>query len=208
MTNSDILSRSIKGIAGEGANLTNGEKAALLHFDAHTDCFTNLDHFLGARKSAAHWAGYLATQGHVDPHHSVQVGIRGNVRTLDWLEPSYKMGYEVITMDQYDEMGPDAAIDIIRRRLSDRPVYITFDLDCLDATVAPGVSNIEVGCAGFSIRQAVQLLQSVRGLNIIGGDVVCLMPTVDSPNKQTARVAACVMFELLSLIADRKVGQK
>ena len=52
--------------------------------------------------------------------------------------------------------------------------------------------------------EANELLHSVRGLNVIGGDVVCLMPTKDSPNSITAMVAAHVMFELVSLIADRK----
>ena len=60
-----------------------------------------MKHFLGAKKSAAHWASYLVQQGNVDAHHSVQVGIRGNARTLDWLKPSYEHGYDVITMDRY-----------------------------------------------------------------------------------------------------------
>ena len=73
----------LQGIAGTGANLTGGEKACLLHFDAHTDAFHQVPHFMGAIKSAAHWASYLVTEGHVDAEHSVQVGIRGNVRSLD-----------------------------------------------------------------------------------------------------------------------------
>ena len=142
--------------------------------------------------------------GHVDAHHSVQVGIRGNARTLDWLKPSYEHGYEVITMDRYKEIGEVESIKIIRERIGDRPLYITFDLDCLDPTFAPGVSNIESGCEGFKIDEVMALLQSVRGFNIIGGDVVCLIPTKDSPNKITSMVAMSVMFEMISLIADNK----
>ena len=48
----------------------------------------------------------------------------------------------------------------------------------------------------------MQLIRSVRGKNVIGGDVVCLMPTVDSPNQITSYRAMAVMFEILSLIAD------
>ena len=66
------------------------------------------------------------------------------------------------------------------------PIYITFDLDCLDPTVAPGVANIEAGIEGFGIDQVTDLIRSVRGRNIIGGDVVCLMPTVDSPTPSPA----------------------
>lgn len=193
----------LQALGGPQSKLTNGEKACLLHFDAHTDCFSNIDHFLGAKKSAAHWASYLVRNGHVDAHHSVQIGIRGNARTLDWLQPSYEHGYEVITMDRYQEIGAQKSIEIIRERIGDRPLYITFDLDCLDPSVAPGVSNIEAGCPGFQIQQAMELLQSVRGMNVIGGDVVCLIPTKDNPNKITSMVATSVMFEMISLIADR-----
>lgn len=193
----------LQSIAGPGSSLTDGKKAALLHFDAHTDAFANLDHFLGAKKSAAHWAAYLVQNGHVDANHSVQFGIRGNTRTLDWLQPSYDLGYEVITMDRYQEIGAAECIRIIRERLGDLPLYITFDLDCLDPTVAPGVSNIEAGCDGFRVNQVMEILQAIRGANIIGGDVVCLMPTKDSPNNITSMVATAVMFEMISLIADR-----
>ncbi len=191
----------LQAIAGADSRLTHGEKAVLLHFDAHTDAFANLDHFLGAKKSAAHWAAYLATQGNIDPHHSVQFGIRGNTRTLDWLQPSYDLGYDVITMDRYKRIGAEESIRIIRDRLGDRPVYITFDLDCLDPTVAPGVSNIEAGCDGFRMDQVMQVLHAMQGCNVIGGDVVCLMPTKDSPNNITSMVAASVLFEIVSLIA-------
>lgn len=194
----------IQAIAGSHSTLTDGEKVALLHFDAHTDAFANLDHFLGAKKSAAHWAAYLVENGHVDANKSVQFGIRGNTRTLDWLQPSYDLGYEVITMDRYNQIGEAASIDIILDRLGDSPIYITFDLDCLDPTVAPGVSNIEAGCDGFRVNQVMKVLQALRGRNVVGGDVVCMMPTKDSPNNITAMVAASVMFEMIALIAEYK----
>jgi guanidinopropionase len=198
-----ITGAIVQAIAGKGAKLTGGKPAALLHFDAHTDSYENIPHWMGARKSAAHWAAYLVRQGNVDSSKSVQIGMRGNPRTRDWLKPSYDLGYEVITMDRYREIGAKAAIEAIRKRIGDAPLYITFDLDCLDPSVAPGVSNIEAGVSGWTIDEANQLLRSVRGLNVIGGDVVCLMPTKDSPNNITAMVAAHVMFELVSLIADR-----
>ena len=192
----------IQGLAAPGSRLTQGKKAALLHFDAHTDTFHNLDHFMGAKKSAAHWGSYLVRQGQVDASKSVQIGIRGNPRTLKWLAPSHELGYEVITKKRFDQEGIEAAIDTINQRIGDSPLYITFDLDCLDPTVAPAVSNLEPGCDGFKMDQVNQILRSLRGKNIIGGDVVCLMPTKDSPNQITAQVATAVMFELIGLIAD------
>ena len=193
----------LQAIAGEQAQLTGGKKVSLLHFDAHTDAFHHIDHFLGAKKSAAHWASYLVRDDHVNPHNSVQVGIRGNPRTLDWLEPSYDLGYEVISKARYDEIGIEETMRIIDTTIGDEPLYITFDLDCLDPTVAPGVANIEAGVEGFRIDEVMTMLRSVRGKNIIGGDVVCLMPTKDSPNKITSLVTMSLMFEMICLIADK-----
>jgi guanidinopropionase len=199
-----ITGAIVQAIAGSNSKLTQSRKAALLHLDAHTDAYESLPHWMGAVKSAAHWAAYLVRQGNIDPSSSVQIGMRGNPRTRDWLKPSYELGYEVITMTQYRELGAAKCCEVIRSRLGDMPVYITFDLDCLDPAVAPGVSNIEAGVRGWTIDEANELIRSVRGLNIIGGDVVCLMPTKDQRNNITAMVAAHVMFEILSLIADRR----
>lgn len=185
-----------------GGNLAGGQPVCFLHLDAHTDVFTKVDHFLGAQKSAAHWGAYLADQGQVDPKHSMQIGLRGHPRTLDWLQPSYDYGYNVVTMAEYRARGAADVIAEIKQVLDGRPVYITFDLDCLDSAVAPAVSNIEPGEGGFFMDEAKELLHAVRGMNIIGGDVVCLMPTKDSPNQITAMVAAAVMFEMVAMIAE------
>ena len=193
----------LQAIASPNSNLTGGEKAVLLHFDAHTDTFHQLDHFLGAIKSAAHWASYLVRDGFVDASSSVQIGIRGNPRTLDWLDSSYELGYEVITKQKYDEYGTKRCLEIIHERVGDKPLYITFDLDCLDPVFAPGVANLEPAIEGFSMKDVLGLLQGMRGKNIIGGDVVCLMPTKDSPNQITAHVANSILFEMVCLIADK-----
>ncbi|MFB1025709.1 MAG: arginase family protein, partial [Octadecabacter sp.] len=183
-------------------SIAGGEPVCLLHLDAHTDVFTKVDHFLGAKKSAAHWGAYLADQGKVDPTHSMQIGLRGHARTLDWLEPSYEYGYNVVTMREFRQRGLEDVIAQIQKVLNGRPVYITFDLDCLDPTIAPGVSNIEAGEKGFDIDEAVALLHAVRGMNIVGGDIVCMMPTKDSPNQITALTATAIMFEMISMIAE------
>ena len=91
----------------------------------------------------------------------------------------------------------------MRERVGDAPVYVTFDLDSLDPCVAPAVSNLEPGYPGLRIGEAVRMLQALRGCDVVGGDVVCLMPTKDSPNQITAMDAMVVMFELVCLMADR-----
>lgn len=187
--------------------LAAGQPVSLLHLDAHTDVFTKVDHFLGAKKSAAHWGAYLADQGQVDPTRSMQIGLRGHARTLDWLQPSYDYGYNVVTMKEFRSRGLADVVAQTRTVIGDRPVYITFDLDCLDPTIAPGVSNIEPGEKGFDIDEAVGLLHAVRGLNIVGGDIVCMMPTKDNPNQITALTAMAVMFEMISMVAENVAGE-
>lgn len=201
----------LKAIAGPGRKLSGGKPCALIHFDAHTDSYDNLPHWLGAKRSAAHWAAYTVNEGAVDPSRSVQIGMRGHpsssIHAGGVGGSSRALGYKVITMAEFEELGIAETLRIIRARVGGMPAYITFDLDCLDPSVAPGVSNLEPGFGGFSIREATRLLQGCKGLDIIGGDAVCLMPTKDSPNQITAQVAMVVMFEIIALIAARKVKE-
>jgi guanidinopropionase len=73
-------------------------------------------------------------------------------------------------------------------------------------TVAPGVSNPEPGYNGLSASDATGILQGLRGLDVIGADVVCLMPTRDNPSSMTSGTAMVLMFEMIGLIADRLNG--
>ncbi len=191
----------LQGLAKENSPITKGQKVSLLHIDAHTDTYNQLDHFLGAKKSAAHWGSYLVKQGHVDASTSMQIGLRGNPRTLDWLQPSYDLGYNVITMAEFKKKGIESVTQEILEKIGDNPLYITFDLDSLDSSIAPAVSNIEPSFTGFNMEEAKTLIQCVKSKNVIGGDVVCLMPTKDSPNNITSMVAASIMFEIISVIA-------
>ena len=201
----------LEAIGGPGRKLSGGEKVALIHFDAHTDTYENMEHWNGARKSAGHWGAYTVRDGVVDATASTQLGIRGHPSAAIHSEKvgakSEELGYRVVMMEEIDEIGVEKTLEIIRERVGDRPAYVTFDLDSLDPSVAPGVSNLEPGFGGLSIRQATKLLQGLKGLNIIGGDVVCLMPTKDSPNQITAQVAMVVMFEIATLIAGNIAGK-
>ena len=195
-----ITGAILRGLASAGTPV------GLVHLDAHIDAYDSIPHWLGARDSAAHWAGYLVREGLVDPARSIQIGMRGNPRNPTWLDPSYELGYEVVPMARYRELGADACAAMIRDRVGDGPVYVTFDLDCLDPTVAPAVSNLEPAFGGWTVDEAFALVRALRGRDVIGGDVVCLMPTKDSPNQITAMVAAAAAFELIGLIADRLRG--
>lgn len=192
----------LRGLAGPDSVLTGGGPVALVQLDAHTDTYESVPHWYGARDSAAHWASHLVHEGRVDPASSVQIGMRGNPRRAGGLGPGDELGYEVVPMRRYRELGSERCVDLIRERVADRPLYITFDLDCLDPSIAPAVSNLEPAFTGWTADEAFGLLRGLRGLNVIGGDVVCLMPTKDNPNAITAMIAAAAMFEILSLAVD------
>ena len=108
----------------------------------------------------------------------------------------------MIGIDEFHELGLRETIALIRERVGDAPLYVTIDLDVLDPSVAPAVSNMEPGYTGFMMSEATGLLQGLRGLDVIGADVVCLMPTKDNPNHITAMNAMVLVFEQISLIAD------
>ena len=103
-------------------------------------------------------------------------------------------------MHQIDEIGIDGIIDMCRQTVGDMPVYLTFDIDGLDPVYAPGTGTPEIG--GITTAQAQQMLRGLRGLNLIGGDVVEVSPPFD-PGGNTALVAVTIMFEILCLLSDQ-----
>jgi guanidinopropionase len=153
--------------------------------------------------SAAHWASRAAREGHIDPSQSVQIGMRGHGDSDNDAAVSEELGFRVVTRTELKESGTDAVVDEVRRRVGDSPVYVSFDLDVLDTVVAPAVSNPAFGEEGLGIDEACRLLEGLRGLDVVGGDVVCLMPTRDNPGRITALNAAVMLFEEICLVADR-----
>lgn len=87
--------------------------------DPHSDAYSNLAHWLGAKKSAANWAAYLVHQGNVDATKSVQIGMRGNPRGKDWLKMSLDLWYEVITIAETHSRRTNAAV--VTQRASGQP---------------------------------------------------------------------------------------
>lgn len=192
----------LRAVASSSSPLTNGSPVALVHFDAHTDAYHYLPHFLGNRQSAGHWASYAAAERCIDPHRSIQIGIRPNI-AVETRHCSEELGFRILDMEAVEEMSNSAVISAIREQVQDSPVYVTFDLDALDPVDAPAASNLEPGYPGIRISDAVRILQGLRGLNIVGADVVCLVPTKDNPNRITSMNAMVLAFEMVCLMADR-----
>lgn len=176
---------------------------ALVHLDAHLDSYDRMDSWFGVSDSAAHWASKAVHEHLVDPSHSIQLGMRGHLSPWTQANVSEELGYLVLEKARCEELGVDGVVDAIVQRVGELPIYVSFDLDCLDPSVAPGVSNLEPGEDGFTMTEASRILEGLRGRELVGGDVVCLMPTKDNPNGITAMNATAILFELASLVAER-----
>jgi guanidinopropionase len=111
----------------------------------------------------------------------------------------------VVFMEDFAARGVERVIEEARRIVGDGPTYISFDVDGLDPVYAPGTGTPQVG--GLSTLDAQRLLHGLRGLNLVGGDVVEVAPPYDQTGN-TALVGASMMFEIICLIADRHWGKR
>ncbi len=166
----------------------------LVHVDAHCDTDGTIGH-----SKFYHGAPFrnAVLDGVLDPERTIQIGIRGPSEPV-W-EFSYDSGMTVIHIEDFVEMGVGAVIEKAREIVGDGPTYISFDVDGLDPTYAPGTGTPEVG--GLTTREAQALIRGLRGLNLVGGDVVEVAPQYD-PTTNTARAGAQMMFEILCLLAE------
>jgi agmatinase len=167
----------------------------MVHFDAHCD---TAGEYEGAKFHHGGPFRHAVLDGLIDPERSVQVGIRGASEYL-W-EFSREAGMTVIHGEDVPKLGSEAILSTIRQVVGDGPVYVTFDVDCLDPAFAPGTGTPEIG--GLTTREALELLRGLDGLNVIGGDVVEVAPQYD-PTTNTAHAAAQILFTLLCLVARK-----
>ena len=173
---------------------------ALVDFDAHVDTWP--DNF-GQPYSHGSVFYHAIEERLVDPRRMIQIGIRSPVQreVFDW---TLERGVTIITAEEVHEQGPKAAVERIQSIVGEAPCYLSFDVDALDPAFAPGTGTPEVG--GFSSYQMLQLLRGLRGLNIVGGDLVEVSPPFDHSNI-TAILASNLVFEYLSLLALNKLAE-
>ncbi len=172
----------------------------MVHIDAHTDTWGE---FFGSKFTHGAPFRLAVEDGLLDPKRTVQIGIRGGQNTMDGIEFSQSHGMRVVFIEEFASAGVDRIIEEARRVVGDGPTYISFDVDGLDPVYAPGTGTPEIG--GVTTLEAQRLLRGLRGLNLIGGDVVEVAPPYDQTGN-TALVGASMMFEILCLIADRHFG--
>ncbi|MBW1955631.1 MAG: agmatinase [Deltaproteobacteria bacterium] len=174
----------------------------MVHIDAHTD---TCDEELGSKFTHGTPFRRAVEEGLLDPKRTVQIGIRGAQNSEEGWTFSLESGMRVIFIEEFTKLGVEAVIAEARRVVGDGPTYISFDVDSLDPAFAPGTGTPEVG--GMTPIEAQALLRGLRGLDLIGGDVVEVSPPFD-PSGNTALVGATMMYEILCVLADAVVQQK
>ncbi|MGB0751229.1 MAG: agmatinase [Gammaproteobacteria bacterium] len=174
----------------------------MIHFDAHCDTG---DDYLGSKFHHGAPFRRAVEEGLLDPKRCIQIGIRGAVNDRDIWSFSHESGMRVIYMDEFYRMGVDAVVEEACSIVGDSPTYLTFDVDGLDPVFAPGTGTPEVG--GFTTLEAQIMLRGLRGLNLVGGDVVEVAPPFD-PSGTTALTGATMMFEILCLVAESVAARR
>ena len=167
---------------------------ALVHFDAHSDTWpdddmTRIDHGTMFYKAVK--------EGLILPEKSVQIGIR--------TQNEYDAGVHVIDAPRVHGQTPAATAAQVKEIVGNHPVYLTFDIDCLDPAFAPGTGTPVWG--GLSSAQAAAILRDIRGINMVGGDVVEVSPQYDVSGA-TAVAGAHAAMELMCLYCWNLRAQK
>lgn len=163
---------------------------SLLHFDAHSDTWRYDDDDEG-RIDHGTMFFLAAREGLIDPSRSVQVGIR--------TENPETHGFQILDAPWIHRNGAAAVIQRIREVIGDHKVYVTFDIDCLDPSFAPGTGTPV--CGGISTATAIEILRGIAGVDVVGMDVVEVAPAYDAAGI-TALAAATLAYELLILYAS------
>lgn len=180
-------------VAGLRAAAERHGPLALIHFGAHTDA---LDESAGERYLHDTVIRRAADEGLVDPARSTLLGMRGGLDTADEYERARELGFTVVPWDDLMQLGTGMVAGAVEQAAG--KAFVTFNMDFVDPAFAPAVGTPEVG--GPTSMQALALLRGCRGLEVIGGDVVEVLPELDVSHI-TARLAATLLWELMSLIA-------
>jgi agmatinase len=164
----------------------------MIQIDAHCDTMGPFD---GIRHHHGGVFRQAVLDGVLDPQRTVQIGIRGSSEYV-W-EFSYDSGMTVFHAEDVDGIGIKAIVEKAREVVGDGPTYLSFDIDSLDPAFAPGTGTPEIG--GLTTREAQAILRGLKGVNLVGGDVVEVAPQYDATTN-TAHAGAQMLLEIASLM--------
>ena len=197
----DLVSANITPISAGGDHLVSlpilralakKQPLGMIHFDSHTDLFN--DYFGGFRYTHGTPFRRAIEEGLLDPKRVIQIGIRGTQYDGEDIAFAKAQGVRIVRIEELMERGTAAVMQEACALVGETATYVSFDIDGIDPSQAPGTGTPEIG--GFSTFQAQQMVRALSGLNIAGADLVEVSPPFD-PSGGTAWVGASIMFELL-----------
>jgi len=169
----------------------------MVHFDSHTDLFHS--YFGGFKYTHGTPFRRAVEEGLLDPKRVCMIGIRGPAYDFEDRDFADSVGIRVIAIEEFHARGVEDVMAEAREIAGTGETYVSYDIDFIDPAFAPGTGTPEIG--GPNSYQALQVVRGLRGLNVVGADVVEVSPPVD-PSGGTAFLGATVMFELLCVLAE------
>ncbi|MCP4260052.1 MAG: agmatinase [Planctomycetes bacterium] len=177
--------------------ITADHPVGLVHIDAHTDC---CDEEMNSKYSHGTPFRRAVEEGILDPKRTIQIGIRGAANSDECWQFGPKHGIRIVYIEEFNNLGVEKVITEARRVVGEGPTYVSFDIDSLDPSFAPGTGTPEIG--GLTTIEAQGLIRGLRGLNLVGADVVEVAPPFDSSGI-TALIAATMMYEMLCILSEK-----
>jgi guanidinopropionase len=168
----------------------------MVHFDSHTDLYHS--YFGGTMYTHGTPFRRAVEEGLLDPKRVIQIGIRGTMYDREDIDFARAVGIRIVPIEEFHARGPDDVMAEARDIVGDARTYVSYDIDFVDPTFAPGTGTPEVG--GPNSYQALQVVRGLEGVTIVGADVVEVSPPFD-PSGGTAFLAVSIMFELLCQMA-------
>lgn len=169
---------------------------AMIHFDSHTDLFDT--YFGGTRYTHGTPFRRAVEEGLLDPKKIVQIGIRGTTYDNEDRDFANAVGIRVIAIEEFHARGVSDVLEEAREIVGQTNTYVSYDIDFVDPTFAPGTGTPEIG--GPNSYQAIQVVRELTGVQIVGADLVEVSPPFDQSGG-TAYLGASIMFELLCVMA-------
>ncbi|MEP2530802.1 agmatinase [Shimia sp.] len=170
----------------------------MVHFDSHTDLYHS--YFDGTMYTHGTPFRRAIEEGLLDPKRVVQIGIRGTTYDREDTDFASSVGIRIIRIEEFFERGVSDVMAEAREIVGAGATYLSYDIDFVDPTFAPGTGTPEVG--GPTSFQALQVVRELDGVNIVGADLVEVSPPFDQSGG-TAFLGASVMFEILCVMANR-----
>ncbi len=180
-------------------NKINNGPVALVHFDAHLDTW---DTYFGAPYTHGTPFRRAREENLFFDDSSMHVGIRGPLYSREDLKTDESFGFKIIHCDEFQTKGIENIVSRIKKRVGNKPLYLSIDIDVLDPAFAPGTGTPEI--AGMTSREIVNVIRGLSGLNLISADVVEVAPAYDYA-ETTSLAAATIIYELTNLFAKKKL---